>query len=620
MSNNNRGRKPALAGCQKSRPGLFWRLRACTWLPALLICAAAGSWGVSSVLAQDTPAQDVTAEDQPAAPQAESSANSNAAPKALDSRTKELDDQRAQLMYELMIAELAGRRGYMDVATERYLSAAKRSDDVRVADRATKMAVWSRQWDLARQAASRWLEIDPQSAEAREIFAQILMQSDQTEGAALDEFADLIESSDEPDVVLRDIYILLAREQDTPAALALLRGLQSRFPQNVEAHMGVARLLYQMNDRDATLKALDQALEIEPENGEALLTKAQILSDQGRPTEALDEIQNALKINPDNVELRIGYARLLANVGQYAQANEELAYLFETAGDDSDVLLSIGLLALDSKRTDEAQRYLEALRETGDHRNQAYYYLARIDDQKQAFDSAIQLYEQVGEGDLYLSAQLRSAELYAASGELEIGVERVRSLSSLLPDPAMQPMLITTESRMLQDADRDADAIKILSDGLEKFPDNGELLYARALASDRIGDNESLIADLNTLIVAEPDNANALNALGYFLAEDNQRLDEAQVYLEKAISLQPDDPAIMDSLGWLRFRQGDYEAAKALLEQAYELLPDAEIAAHLGEVLWMVGNKSEARSIWDKALLDAPDHVKLIDTMERLNP
>jgi len=620
MSNTNRGRKPALAGCQKSRPGLSWRLRACTWLPALLICAAAGPWGVSSVLAQDATAQEVTAEDQPAASQAESSANSDAVPKAPDSRTKELDDQRAQLMYELMIAELAGRRGYMDVATESYLRAAKRSDDVRVADRATKMAVWSRQWDLARQAASRWLEIDPQSAEAREIFAQILMQSDQTEGAALDEFADLIESSDEPDVVLRDIYILLAREQDTPAALALLRGLQSRFPQHVEAHLGVARLLYQMNDRDATLKALDQALEIEPENGEALLTKAQILSDQGRPAEALDEIQNALKINPDNVELRIGYARLLANVGQYAQANEELAYLFETAGDDSDVLLSIGLLALDSKRTDEAKLYLEALRDTGDHRNQAYYYLARIDDQKQAFDSAIRLYEQVGEGDLYLSAQLRSAELYAASGELEIGVERVRSLSSLLPDPAMQPMLITTESRMLQDADRDADAIKILSDGLEKFPDNGELLYARALASDRIGDNESLIADLNTLIVAEPNNANALNALGYFLAEDNQRLDEAQVYLEKAMSLQPDDPAIMDSLGWLRFRQGDYEAAKALLEQAYELLPDAEIAAHLGEVLWMVGNKSEARSIWDKALLDAPDHVKLIDTMERLNP
>ncbi len=613
MSRANRGSKPARVECHKSGSDPLFHLRHGKILPVMLISFIAGPMASSSVFAQDAAAQketpsDATAQDQQANVEAPVSV------------IEELDDTRAQLMYELMIAELAGRRGHMDVATQRYLDAANRTDDPRVADRATKMAVWSQQWDLARQAAGRWLEIDPESAEAREIFAQILLQSGQPEGEALDEFAKLVEGSNEPDVVLRDIYILLAREQDTPAALAMLRGLQSRFPKQFEAHMGVARLLYQMNDRDATLIALNQALKLEPENGEALLSKAQILSDIGRPAEAIDEIADALEVNPDDVDLRIGYARLLSNMGQYAQANDELKYLYETAGDDSDVLLSIGLLALDTKRTDEAQRYLEALRETGDHRNQAYYYLARIDDQKQAFESAIRNYEQVGEGDLYLSAQLRSAELYAASGELETGIERVRSLSSLLPDPAMQPILITTESRMLQDADRDEDAIKVLSGGLEKFPDNGDLLYARALASERVGDKESLIDDLNTVITAEPNNANALNALGYFLAEDNQRLDEAQIYLEKALSLQPDDPAIMDSLGWLRFKQGDYDAAKRLLEQAYELLPDAEIAAHLGEVLWVVGNKSEARSIWDKALLDAPDHVKLIDTMERLNP
>lgn len=530
----------------------------------------------------------------------------------------ELNDDRAQLMYEIMIAELAGRRGYMDVATESYLQASRRSDDPRVAERATKLAVWGRKWDLAQQAANRWLELDSESTEARELLAQVLMQGDQTEGAALDQFANLVESADDRGDVLNDIFILLSREDDRPAALATLKGLQSRFPNEIQSHMSVARFMLLQNDRDAAMVAVEQALAVDPENGEALLTKAQMLSDSGKPAEGLGDIKNALDKDPDNLNLRIGYARLLADVGQYTEANEQLEYLFEHSADNSDVLLSIGLLALDSKRTDAAQRYLEALLDTGDHRDQANYYLARIDDQKQAFNDAIEHYESVGEGELYLSSQLRAAELYAASGQLDIGVERVRSLSALLPDPAMQSMLITTESRMLQDAGRDTDAVGVLSAGLEKYPQSGELLYARAIAADRAGDTETLMSDLEKLIVAEPENANALNALGYFLADDNQRLDEAEAHLVKAMSLKPNDPAIMDSLGWLRFRQGDTDAAASLLERAYELLPDAEIAAHLGEVLWVSGDKIAAKSVWDKALLDQPEHDKLVNTVERL--
>lgn len=529
-----------------------------------------------------------------------------------------LADDRAQLMYEVMIAELAGRRGYMDVATEAYLQASKRTDDPRVAERATKLAVWGRQWGIAEEAANRWLTLDPESTEARELLAQVLMRGDQPEGAALDEFANLVESAEDRGVMLRDIFILLSREGDRPAALATLKGLQSRFPEEVEAHLGVARFLLQQHDRDAAMVAIEKALALDPKHGEALLTKAQTLSNAGKPAQGLGDIKAALNADPDNLNLRIGYARLLADVGRYTEANEELEYLFENSGDNSDVLLSIGLLALDSKRTDAAQRYLEALLRTGDHSDQANFYLARIDDQKQSFESAIEHYESVGEGDLYLSSQLRSAELYAASGQIEIGIERVRSLSTLLPDPSMQSMLITTESRMLQDVGRDADAVGVLSAGLEKFPGNPELLYARAIAADRTGDSDTLTSDLEEILASDPNNANALNALGYFLADDNQRLDEAEVYLEKAMSLKPDDPAIMDSLGWLRFRQGDSASAKRLLERAYELLPDGEIAAHLGEVLWVSGDESAARSIWDKALLVDPEHDKLVNTVERL--
>ena len=573
---------------QKRCGGLFSKALSGVLLPSILIGCAAGPMTPRSVFADE---------------------HAQPAP---------LHDDRAQLMYELMIAELAGRRGYMDVATEGYLRAARKTTDARVAERATKLAVWASAWPKAEEAARRWMELDPESTEARELLAQVLMRKGQPGGAAIDEFVSLVESAEDRDAVLRDIFILLSREQDRDAALNTLKGLQNAFPDEIEAHMGVARMLMQMNKRDESMDALEQALLINPEHSEALLLKAQALSDAGKPAQGLDDIKNALEKKPDDVRLRMGYARLLTSVGRYSEASDELEYLFENEKDDPEVLLSIGLLALDSKRTDAADRYLTALLSTGEHRDQAHFYLARIDDQKQLFSDAIKHYEKVSQGDLYFSAQLRAAELLAVTGQLDVGIEKVRSLSTLLPDPAMQPMLITSESRMLQEAGEDQTAIDVLSDGLEKFPGNGELLYARALASERTGDNDSLIKDLEQLIEFEPNNANALNALGYFLADQNTRLDDAEQYLEKAIQLKPDDPAIMDSLGWLRFRQGKVESAKKLLESAYELYPDGEIAAHLGEVLWVIGDKVAAESIWEKALLDAPDHAKLRNTVERL--
>jgi len=182
----------------------------------------------------------------------------------------------------------------------------------------------------------------------------------------------------------------------------------------------------------------------------------------------------------------------------------------------------------------------------------------------------------------------------------------------------MQTLLIATESRVLQDAGQNQDALDTLSNGLEKYPDNGDLRYARALAAERTGNSALLQSDLRTLIEAEPDNASALNALGYFLADDNANLTEADGYLTRALELRPDDPAIMDSVGWLRFRQGDSEAALTLLQRAYALLPDGEIAAHIGEVMWVTGDKQGARRFWSKALLESPEDTHILETMERL--
>ena len=522
-----------------------------------------------------------------------------------------------QLMYELMIAELAGRRGYLDVATKGYLQAAERTDDPRVSARATQLSVFSQQWKNAEKAARRWLQLEPDATDPHELLAQIMLRQRKPKRAE-EEFAALIQAnSEDPGAVLAEIYVLLLREPDVGNALITMRGLADRYPQEVEAHLGVARLLLGQNSRADALVAVDAALAVDAANNDALLIRAQVLSAMGTPAAGFDELRAALDKDAGNVNLRLGYAQLLVDADRFKEAAIELDLLFEMAPDNSAVLLSIGLLALDSKRMGAASRYLSQLLETGEHADQAHFYLARISDQQKEFKQAIEHYEQVMPGDMFLTAQIRSAELYGAAGDIETGIERLHELAITLPDPSLQPQLLTAEGRMLQEAGRGKEAVQVLSSGLEQFPDNGDLLMARALAAQDAGDTDMLQADLAQLIDAQPDNAMALNALGYFLADEDLRLEEAEGYLEKATDLEPNDAAIMDSLGWLRYRQGKNTAAIKLLQEAYRLYPDGEIAAHLGELLWVSGDQAGARLLWEEALVESPDHDLLKAVVKR---
>ncbi len=525
---------------------------------------------------------------------------------------------RSQLMYEVMIAELAGRRGYLDLATEGYLRAARSTDDVRISERATKLAVWSRQWRNAEIAARRWLELDAEAIEAHELLAQILLRDDRPEDAAI-EFKVIIDAGESVSNGLRDVHSVLLREPDNARAMIAMQALQKQYPDEVEANLGVARLALIINQRDQALAAVSAALALDAKNSDALLLKAQILSLLGKPTEGFADIKNALAADENNLPLRLGYAQLLVDAGRYDEASVQLEVLFRQASDsgDANTLLTIGLLALDSKRIDAAARYLNQLLEVGEHTEQAHYYLARIADQQQEFQQAIEHYEQVPPGDLYIVAQIRAAELYAESGELQTARLRLHTLQTMLSDASLRPQVINAEASILLKAGEKAEAINVLTQGLAEFTDHSDLLYARALAADGVGDKTMLESDLSRLIEIEPDNAHALNALGYFLIDDDNRLSEAEGYLEKANRLKPNDPAIMDSLGWLRFRQGDTDAALVMLQQAYELFSDGEIAAHLGEALWKSGDRKAARTLWDKALLEAPDDANLKRVVKR---
>ncbi len=529
----------------------------------------------------------------------------------VDQRTSSQSDMDSQLMFELMIAELAGRRGQLDVALTGYLSASERTDDPRVSERATRLAMFGRQWEEAETAVRRWISLDPDNSEAPQILGQSLLRQNKIESAG-DLYVVMINEAGDKRQVLRDIQFELQRNENPAAAATIMQQLVQNFPDQSEAHLGLARALVTNNQTGEALAASESALQLDASDTEALLLNAQILGGTGRADEAFVSLESALDAAPENTALRLGYARLLVETGRYDDVGDELEMLHDASGDNADTLLTISLLALEARRIDQARTYLTDLLATGIHQDQANFYLARISDDQKQYEQAIAFYDAVGQGDLQVTAQLRAAELMALAGDMDGGRARLSELAALVPNPAFQPRLVMAESRMLQNANQNAEAVSVLNEGLQRFPDDSDLLYARALAANSVGDQALMVEDLNRLIELDSENAHALNALGYHYADENIELELAEELLIKANALLPDDPAIMDSLGWLRFRQGQHEEAIKLLSEAYKRFPDPEIAAHLAQALWLNGAQGEARELIEQALQSNPDDERLL--------
>ncbi len=565
-------------------------------LPCFLLGCSTVPMSPATVLAQADSVKPPAAQTQPAV-----------APRAKAGQST----MDGQLMFELMIAELAGRRGQLDVALAGYLRAAKHTDDPRVSERATRLAMYGQQWAEAETACQRWLTLEPDAADAREMLAQAFLRQNKT-AEAIDIYQQLIMEAENPALVIRQIQGELQTANDSAQAIEVMQAIVKSAPDNAQAHLTLASLLLSTDDQDGALESIEQAIRLDADNSTALLLKSRLLLATKPADEAFADVENALKKNPQDLALRLGYAQLLVETGSLDIAGEQLDRLYGIADDNPDTLLTISMLALDARQLDQAETYLTDLKKTGAYADQANFYLARISDQRKDYEAAIKYYEAVGEGELELSAQIRIAELTGLAGDLDGGIERLRQLSGVVGDPEFQIQLLTSESRMLQQADKSEEAVSVLSKGLERFPGNGDLLYARALAADAAGDKDRLVSDLNELVASEPDNAHALNALGYHFADNNIELERAETLLVRANELMPNDPAIMDSLGWLRYRQGQFPVAVELLRSAYTLFDDAEIAAHLGEALWLNGDKDEARTLIDEALIKSPEDERLL--------
>lgn len=528
--------------------------------------------------------------------------------------------EEADLVYKILAAEIAGRRGRVDIAATNYFDAATQTNDIRLVERAVKLALYSRDWNRADKAVGMWVDLAPDSVEAWQHRAQVSLHEKDvdTTSLALEKVINL--SGGSAAEVIPGVVNSILSQSDAETGAKVLAELGERFPNSADTQYGIGRFAMSKGERETALQAFDRALAIDPENVDAILSSARLHLEAGDGEAALKPVEGFLRKYPNNVPAQLGYARLLVETGMFEEAAdrfEEIASRFPT---DADALYSIGLLGLEIKRVKQAEEYLLNVVDLNKHQDSAYYYLARISDSRRDYREAIDRYQQVQDGDNFFDAHIRSAELYGLVDEVDKGRALIANLKTYSDDRSIQIELINSESRLLNSSDQHDEALKVLSEGLLTYQDEPSLLYARALAAERLDQRDLFEEDLTKVIAVQPDNAYALNALGYFFADRNERLDEAEEYLVKAYELMPNDPAITDSLGWLYYRQNKFEKSIQLLRRAHSLLPDAEIAAHLGEVLWVSGDQTEATKVWEEALLEAPDDDLLNNVMKKYQP
>jgi len=523
-----------------------------------------------------------------------------------------------ELLFDILLGEIAGQRGRLDVSAPYYLQAALNSNDPRVSERAVQIATFARRYDLALKAARHWLALDSSNVEARKVVTALALKTGDTD-EVITQLDYLIKNSANPQEGFQLATVILAQHADKTTALAAIEKLAGRYPDSVDARLAVCRIAILAEDLDRAQAAVDQALQLQPDLPQALVLKAQILIRQNRKPEALKLLEQAAARQPQSADLRLAYGRMLLDAGDLKAAREEFRAVVKLSPDNTDAVYSLALLELETGQLESGEQHLKQLLDVEDKRQSVYYYLGYAEQERGNVKAALEWYGKVDEGSEYWTqAQLRMAKLLAAQGRLDEVRKEMQALRRNNPENAVDYYLL--EGQVLSDLALYQDAYALYAEALASHPDEEDLLYAQALVAEQL-DRVALAEQyMQRILKQDPDNVRTLNALGYTLADRTNRYDEARKYIEKAYAQKPDDPAIIDSMGWVQYRLGNLEEARRYLQRAYDMTGDSEIGAHLGEVLWMQGDQAGARRVWQESLKNAPDNPVIKEVINRFKP
>jgi tetratricopeptide (TPR) repeat protein len=534
------------------------------------------------------------------------------------SERKDVKELNEPTLYEFLLGEIALQRGDAQLAAKTYLDLAKRTRDPRVARRAVEVASQARLADIAIEAAKTWHDIEPTSAQALQITAALLVGAKRVEEA--EPYLEKLLTSEGVNLESGFLQLnrLLSGNPDKAANARLVRKLAAKYPNLPPAHYAVAAAASAANEDDAALASVRRAQELRPDWDTAVVLEAQILQKKS-PSAAANRLGAYVAKNPGASDMRLNYARALVLDKRYPEAREQFQKVLDANPSNPEVAYAVGVLAFQLKDYGLAESTLKRVlgmryRDPDGVR----YLLGQVAEEQKRWPQAIQWYEQIQEGDHALNARLRTAGAMAKQGKLEEARKYLRQAAS--DNPGDEVQLTVVEAQLLRDASRHGDAFALLGDALQRQPEQPELLYDYALTAEKLEKFDLLESNLRKLIQVRPEHAHAYNALGYSFADRNLRLAEARKLIEKALELAPEDYYIIDSMGWVQYREGDLKGAAATLRRAYAGRPDAEIGAHLGEVLWQLGQRDEARRIWNEALKTAPENETLQKTIKRFKP
>jgi Flp pilus assembly protein TadD len=539
-----------------------------------------------------------------------------AAPESEDRSAYPNQDLTETLLYEYLLAEIAVQRGNVALGAQAYVDLAKRTHDPRIARRATEVALFARMNNAAIEAATIWHEADPSSTRALEALAGMLVSVGRYD-EALPRLKELFAGPGaDPANRFTLLPRLLANAQDKPAALRLTQSLAADYPKVPEANFAVARMAANAGDDRLALEEVRKARRLRPDWESAVLLEAQLVQ-KTSADQAAAILADYLQKYPPAREARLAYARILVAEKRFGEARAEFQKLMTGLPDNTDMAFAVAVLSLQLKDYDAAERYLKGLLSTTYRdKDGVRLYLGQVAEERKNLPEALKWYGEVREGEQYVQAQIRYAQVLAKQGKLDAARAHLQQAAATNGQERIQ--LILAEAQLLRDANQTKAAFDLVGQALDRVPNNPDLLYDYAMLAEKVDRVDVLESSLRKLIEIRPEHAHAYNALGYSLADRNERLPEAQELIEKALKLAPDDSFIIDSMGWVLYRRGKLKDSLSYLRRAYAGRPDPEIAAHLGEVLWALGERSEAERVWGDASKEAPDNETLTSTIKRL--
>ena len=524
----------------------------------------------------------------------------------------------ARAVFQSLLGEFALQRGDIKIGVDAWTDLAQRTRDPKVIARATEVASLAHQYDRALELSKLWLEVEPDSVKAKQMQSSLLITTNRIDDLA-PQLATALEQ-DKPNIGanLLQLNRMLARHTDKKAVQTLVDRLASPYDTLPEAHFAMAQAAANAGDNLRALSETEKSLLLRPDWETAALARAQLQAPHSALT-AIDSLSSFVDRNPNARDARLTLARLLISEKQYNESRKQFERLIKDNPDNPEVIYPVAMLALQQGDTVTGRSQLEKLLTTDyADKSTVHFFLGQLDQEQKNPEAALEQYRQVSSGEQYVAARSRAAQILLQQGKPEEARELLHNTRG--NNGTEQTQLVMAESQLLREAGRPNDAYILLETALTSQPDNPDLLYETALTAERIGKPEILETHLKHLLKLKPDHAHALNALGYSLAERNTRLPEAQELISKALRLMPDDPFIMDSMGWVLFRQGKQQEALNTLEKAYSLKADPEIAAHLGEVLWAMNRQEDARRVLKDAAKEFPDNEIIKGTIKKLQP